>query len=318
MRNKILEILQSTNEYISGEDLSRRLGISRAGIWKHMKKLKSEGYEIVSVTNKGYHLSATPDAISSDAVSAQLNTRFIARNILCLNETDSTNEEAKRNSKMPDGTLFVSDIQTTGKGRLGRSWSSPRGTGIWMSLLLKPDIALAEAAQITLIAGIAVCRAVGHGAKIKWPNDIVIGSRKVCGILTEMSAEIDRINYVICGIGINVNTTSFPEDLKDKATSLLIETNLKTPRAELTAAVMNEFEPLYDVFIKKGFGALRDQYRRECITLDRDIQVIYRRETVTGRAVDIDSDGGLVVKTDSGTITVTSGEVSVRGIYGYI
>lgn len=318
MRNTILDMLKSAEGYISGEEISRTLGISRAAVWKHIKKLRSEGYDIQSVTNKGYKLSNDMDMLVPEHITNRLTTDFTARSIKFTKTCDSTNEEAKRSSSMPDGTLFISEVQTGGKGRLGRSWNSQRGTGIWMSLLLKPEVPPQEIPQITLIAGIAVCRAVGNGAKIKWPNDIVIGSRKICGILTEMSAEMERVNYVICGMGINVNTPAFPDELADKATSLLIETGIPHEREPIAAAVMNEFEPLYKQFLEKGFASVLDEYRSACITLGREIRVICRNKTITGTAVDVTADGGLVVDTETGRITVTSGEVSVRGMYGYI
>ncbi len=318
MRSKILSILKNADDYVSGEDISRKLGISRAAVWKHIKKLKSDGYEIISVTNKGYKLAAVPDAISKNVIGLSLNTEVIARNIIYTEETDSTNEDAKRHSSEAHGTLFISELQNAGKGRLGRSWESPKGSGICMSLLLKPDILPQDISQITLIAGIAVCRAVGHGAKIKWPNDIVLGARKVCGILTEMSAEINRVNYVVCGIGINVNTSGFPKELEDRACSIFTETGARTPRNELIASVMNEFEPLYESFINNGFASAADEYRRLCLTLGKDVRVISHKETVTGTAVDIDNEGGLIVRTSAGTMSISSGEVSVRGIYGYV
>ncbi|MGN1116263.1 MAG: biotin--[acetyl-CoA-carboxylase] ligase [Candidatus Ornithomonoglobus sp.] len=318
MRNKILNILKIAESYISGEEMSRALGISRAAVWKHIKKLKDEGYDILSVTNKGYKLRNIPDILSEASISSGLNTEFTARNIRYMPVIDSTNEEAKRCSAMPDGSLFIADVQSAGKGRLGRSWESPKGLGVWMSLLLKPDIPPQDISQITLIAGIAICRVLGNGSGIKWPNDIVIGSRKVCGILTEMSAEIDRVNYVICGIGINVNTVEFPAELQDKATSLFIETGKAYSRSELVSAIMNEFEPLYKIFQKEGFSPLLEEYRNSCITIGREIRVIYRKETLIGKAVDIAPDGGLIVETENGRVNVTSGDVSVRGIYGYI
>lgn len=318
MRNTILDMLKAAEGYISGEEISQTLGISRAAVWKHIKKLRSEGYDIQSVTNKGYKISEDTDMLSPDCIESHITTDFIARNIKFTKVCDSTNEEAKRFSGLPDGTLFISETQTGGKGRLGRSWNSQRGTGIWMSLLLKPEVPPQEIPQITLIAGIAVCRAVGNGARIKWPNDIVIGSRKICGILTEMSAEMERVNYVICGMGINVNTPAFPDDLADKATSLLIETGLPQKREPIAARVMNEFEPLYKQFLEKGFAAVLKEYKADCVTLNREVRVIYRNSTIIGTAVDVTADGGLVVDTADGKITITSGDVSVRGMYGYI
>lgn len=320
MREKILKVLKEADGYVSGEKISGMLGISRAAVWKHIKALREEGYEILSVTNKGYRLSAEPENISAERMTGELVTDRLGRNIVYMNKVDSTNEEAKRHADMPDGTLFIAEQQESGKGRLGRQWESPRGGGIWMSLLLKPDMPLGRVSEITLAAGLAVCRAVGCGAMIKWPNDIVIGSRKICGILTEMSAEPDTgaINYVVCGMGINVNTESFPDELKAKATSLFIETGKRHSRDGIAARVLNEFEPVYEQLCRKGFGAIREEYARMCITLDREVRVIYRKNETTGKAVGIDENGALIVDTEEGRISVSSGEVSVRGMYGYV
>lgn len=245
-------------------------------------------------------------------VPALLTTKFIARHIEYYDSTDSTNEAAKRASPAPGGALFIAEEQTAGRGRRGRAWVSPRGCGIWMSLLLKPDVKPGYIARITLVAGLAVCRAIGGGARIKWPNDIVIGTRKVCGILTENTSR-----GVICGIGINVNTAQFPPELRAVATSLYLQTGERHDRAELIAAVMNEFEPMYERFLTDGFAPLRDEYRRLCVTLGRDVS-ISGAAALTGIAADIDADGALVVDTGTGRVTVASGEVSVRGIYGYV
>lgn len=318
MREKILEILKGSDGYVSGEEISHVLGISRAAVWKHIRNLKNEGYKIESVTNKGYKLGGIPDKLDIDKIHEMLKTKVIGQRIEYVNSTDSTNNECKRLEDKTDGTLVIADAQTAGKGRLGRVWESPHGSGIWMSILLKPDVSLESVSQITLVTGMAVCRAVGIDAMIKWPNDVVIDGKKICGILTEMSAEIERINYVICGIGINVNTPSFPEELQDKATSLFVETAKKHEREKIAADVLNEFEKLYNVFTEKGFLFLADEYRKMCVTLNKDVRVIYRNNELTGKAVDIDDSGNLIVETENGQITVHSGEVSVRGIYGYI
>lgn len=253
--------------------------------------------------------------IEPNNIKRLLNTEFVARHIEYFDKTDSTNEEAKRRPHLPSGTLFISDTQTAGKGRLGRKWESPGKDGIWMSLLLKADIPPDKIPQITLIAAISVCRALGNGSKIKWPNDIVIGTRKVCGILTEMSG---GTSYIILGTGINVNNAGFAPELKEKATSLFIETGKKFERSEIIAAVMNEFEPLYKKFSENGFSAVIDEYKNLCITLDKDVRLIYRGAEIVGGAIDIAENGGLIVQTQNGIITVTSGEVSVRGIYDYV
>ncbi len=216
-------------------------------------------------------------------------------------------------SNNPHGTLFIADRQTAGKGRLGRTWESEKSSGIYMSLLLKPQITPENAAQITLIAGMAVCRALGNVSKIKWPNDVVIGTKKVSGILTELSS-----GCVICGIGINVNTKEFSAELCEKATSLFIETNKKQSIEKITADVINEFMPLYNKFIKDGFSSLCAEYKSLCVNLGKEVSVIQNNTELRGVASDISPDGGLVVKTDTGEVLITSGEVSVRGIYGYI
>lgn len=318
MKNKILDILQSAGNYISGERISRELNISRAAVWKHIKSLKDSGYGIESVTNKGYRLIDSPDILTEYTIKNGLNTKFIGQNIFVYSETDSTNNRAKEEHSAPDGSLFIAEIQNHGKGRLGRGWEAPSGVGIWMSLLLKPQLRPADVAQITLIAGLAVCRGLGHNAKIKWPNDIVIGSKKVCGILAEMSAEINMVNYVVCGIGINVNIPAFDGELSKKATSLLIETGEKHNRAQIVQGVLTEFETLYTDFLENGLKNILSEYKKLCVTLNREVQVIYNNETLIARAADIAPDGSLIIEKDGERITVSSGEVSVRGIYGYI
>lgn len=318
MTRRILEILKNGNKYISGEKISNELGISRNAVWKHINKLRQEGYEIESVTNRGYRLVGRRDIINGEIIKEGLQTEFIGKNIVYYDEIDSTNNAAKRESGMADGTLFISEIQTSGKGRLGRSWSSPKGDGIWMSILLKPELMPMQVSQITLVAGMAVAIAIGGAAKIKWPNDIVIGTKKICGILTEMSAEIERVNYVVCGIGINVNTAIFDDELSDKATSLYIETGKKYCRADIIRRVLTVFERLYKSFCAHGIGVILDEYRKLCITLNREVSIVYNNKTYQGRAVDIDNEGNLIVETEGERHTVHSGEVSVRGIYGYI
>ena len=317
MKSRILDMLRG-GEFVSGESMSERLGISRSAVWKHIGTLRSEGYGIESVTRRGYRLVSSPDILDPDSIIRSLDTVFIGRKILLFDETDSTNNEAKRKSDCPDGTLFLSDMQTGGKGRLGRAWSSPKGEGIWMSLLLKPPLAPADVPQITLIAGIAAARAIGFGARIKWPNDVVIGTKKVCGILTEMSAEIERVDHVVCGVGMNVNTPSFDGELADKATSLLIETGERHERAPVITRFLNEFERLYLTFLDGGFAPAADEYRELCLNVGREVNVIYPDREIRGRAVDINDSGELLVETENEIIAVSSGEVSVRGVLGYI
>ncbi len=246
-------------------------------------------------------------------ITNKLTTKFIGRNIKQYKTIDSTNAEAKRNTNLPDGTVFVADTQTNGRGRLGREWTSNDGRDIFMSLLLKPDILVEEISKITLVAGIAAARAIGLDCKIKWPNDIVIGTKKVCGILTELSG-----GNAICGIGINVNTSVFDGELSDKATSMCIETGTTVSRDDVIARFLNELEPLYERFIRDGFSALIDSYRELCITIGKDVNVIYPDRSFIGRVVDINDNGELIVETSGEKITVFSGEVSIRGMLGYV
>ncbi len=319
MKQSILEMLRS-GEYVSGEKISRKLGISRAAVWKHIKALREEGYDISSSTNRGYCLTAPPDKITEYEIKTGLKTSVMGQNVKYVRSTDSTNNEAKRHCDEPDGTLFTAETQTGGKGRLGRAWTSPEGGGIWMSLLLKPLIPPSRAPEITLIAGLAVCRALEEfGAQIKWPNDVVINGKKVCGILTEMSAEMERVNYIICGMGINVNISEFPGEIADKATSLRIETGKSYARAPIIRRVTEEFEPLYGEYLKNRLKNIIAGYERLCVNIGRRVSVLYDSGAVTGTAVGIAEDGRLIVDIGGeNRIYVSSGEVSVRGVYGYV
>lgn len=246
-------------------------------------------------------------------IEKSLTNQVFGRNIVHMHVCDSTNEAAKRQSDMPHGTLFIADMQTNGKGRSGKSWESEKNCGIYMSLLLKPEMSTVDVSQITLVAAVAICRALEANTQIKWPNDIVIGTKKVCGILTEKTGDA-----VICGIGINVNTRAFPEEIWNIATSLYIETGKKHNRDYICAKVMNEFEELYDIFRTQGFGAIRDEYASLCTTLDKEVRLIRNNEEITAYAYGISENGELLIETEEGQFFVRSGEVSVRGIYGYV
>ena len=317
MKTKILNILKNTDGYVSGEEISRTLNVSRSVVWKHIKALKKSGYVISSVTNKGYRLEGS-DVISTDEIQSMLDTEFIGRTLFYTKETDSTNNDCKRNSDMPDGTVYIADIQTGGKGRRGKVWVSPPGSGAWFSVLLKPNIRPEAISKITLIAGLAVCRAVGCGAKIKYPNDIVIGTRKVCGILTELSAELDTVNYAVCGIGINTAAEAFEGELADKATSIFIETGQRPSRPALIAKVLNELEKLYKLFLEQGLEPIMEEYKANCVTYGSEVVVTYNKEQICGICSDITPNGSIIINTGREKLEISSGEVSVRGIYGYV
>lgn len=283
------------------------------------KKIYNDSIQAIIDKGFGYLKSEIIDAlISENEIQQRLRTDFIGRNTVVFDETNSTNIQAKKNFRAADGTVFIAETQTDGRGRLGRVWESQKGAGVWLSVLLKPDIPMSDISKITLVAGLAVCRVLGGAAKIKWPNDIVIGSKKVCGILTEMSAERDKINYVVCGVGINVNTKRFSAELADKATSLFNEYNRVFDRNEIAAEFLNEFELLYKRFLADGLKGILEEYKKRCVTIGSEVRVFLRNDNICGKAVDISEDGAVIVQTENGCVSVGSGEVSIRGMYGYI
>lgn len=321
IKNKILRILKSSDSYISGEELSRLMGISRTAIWKHINELRSEGYNIDSVTRKGYKLTSNIGIINEVELTEGLQTKTLGKPLIFMQETDSTNSEIKRlvQKGYTHGTTVVAESQNSGKGRLGRVWSSPAGTGLWFSFLLNPQIPPNQIANITLTVGLGVCKAIrnftGIDALIKWPNDIIIGNKKLCGILTEMSAEADRIEYAVVGIGINVNTSEFPEKIRHKATSLFIETQKQIDRAKLFKNILIEVEKYVDEYLNHSQLDV-DEYKKLCVTLGREVTVTRGKHILNGKAVSISNEGELIIKKENGEeIYVNSGEVTVQGIY---
>ncbi len=311
MTEKILEMLKQGG-YVSGSDISRELGISRNAVWKHICKLKKSGYDIDSVTNKGYLLNQS-DSISKESVLSHLNTEFIGRNLIIYDEISSTNTAASENSTMPNGTVFLARAQTSGRGRLGRAWQSGR-SGMWFSILLKPHIPPESVSAVTLIAGLAVRDAIGADSMIKWPNDIVIDGKKVCGILTELSAEIDRVNHVICGIGINLSAHSFPPELEKRATSLKL-CKIEYDANILLAKILNKFETYYNCFLTSGFSPFISEYSEKCINIGREVSFTYKNERFTATAVGISENGALIADIDGKHTEISSGEVTLGG-YG--
>lgn len=327
MKDTILEMLRESEDYVSGQELCDKFNVSRTAVWKAINQLKEEGYLIEAVRNRGYKLTSAPDCLYEKELKSRLHTEWFGNHIKYFDSVDSTNNVIKRcaEENPEHGLLAVAEEQTAGRGRRGHSWTSPSGTGVWMSLELIPDISPEKASMLTLVAAMAISSAIdeicGLSSKIKWPNDIVINGRKVCGMLTELSAELTRINYVVVGIGINVNTTEFPEEIKETATSLFIESGSKEKinRAELIACSGKWFEIYYDKFIETGdLSLLVDEYNERLVNAGRQVRVIERDNEKIYTAVGIDSEGLLVVKNEDGSIeTVRSGEVSVRGLYGY-
>lgn len=326
MKSEILRLLKGAGGYVSGQELCERFGVSRTAVWKVIKQLEAEGYEIEAVRNKGYRLNDSGDILTKAELESSIDTVWAGRNLLFFEETESTNTEAKRAAEAgaPEGTLAAADCQLSGKGRRGRVWSSPHGVGIWMSLVMRPKLHPGSASMLTLVAAMAVSegieKAAGLKTFIKWPNDIVAEGRKVCGILTEMSTEIDDINYVVTGIGINANTLDFPDELKDIATSIRRETGSKVRRSLVVGAVLKAFERYYEIFMRTcDMSGLIEEYNARLINKDNAVKVLAPQGEYTGLSLGINREGELLVKTEDGrTHRVISGEVSVRGIYGYV
>lgn len=326
MKEQVLHLLHDANDYISGEDISNRLGVSRTAIWKVMNQLKEQGYEIESITRKGYKLITSPDLLNKEELHYNLQTDFIGKEICTYKTLGSTNQEAKKLALegLSDGAVIIANEQTAGKGRRGRFWVSPPGTGIWMSLLLRPDIQPQNASMITLVAGLAVCEVIdeitGLDVKIKWPNDIVLNGKKICGLLTEMNSEIDYVNFIVVGIGINVNISEFPPELLSMATSLLIESGETYARKVLVKRTLERFEKHYKTYLEtEDLSTIIKAYNNHCVNVGREVRVMSKVKEMTGTVKEITPKGELILRDSEGEEhLITSGEVSVRGIYGYV
>ena len=326
MKEEILRLLRSADGYISGQELCNRFGVSRTAVWKAINQLKEAGYEIEAQQNKGYRLMAAPDLMTEAEIKSLMHTDWVAKEVLYFDTIDSTNTKAQELAEKgyPSGTLVVADKQESGKGRRGRSWVSPSGTGIFMTLMIKPDINPNNASMLTLVAALAVAKAItsvtGEEAMIKWPNDIVVNGKKVCGILTEMNAQFDYINHIVVGIGINVHNESFPEEISQMASSLMIEAGGKRfHRAQIIAETMSYFEQYYDTFLQtQDLSALVREYDELLVNMNKAVRVLDPKEPFDGKAMGITPKGELIVDTWESRKLVSSGEVSVRGIYGYV
>ena len=326
MKSEILRLLKENDAYISGQQLCEHFHVSRTAVWKVIEQLKKEGYQIEAVRNKGYRLIDSPDVMSRAEIESLMNTTWAGKKVVYYDETDSTNNQAKAYGEKGEahGTLFVADMQAAGKGRRGRVWVSPAGSSIYMTILLHPDVLPTKAPQLTLVMAMAVAEGIrkvtGLETKIKWPNDIIVNGRKVCGILTEMSTEIDYINYVVIGDGINVNQETFPEEIRDTATSLKIETGSPVRRSVLIAAIMECFEQFYEVFMTtEDLSGLQERYNAMLVNLGREVRVLEPGNEYEAHALGINRTGELIVRTPDGQEKeIYAGEVSVRGVYGYV
>lgn len=332
MKSEILKMLREADGYISGQELCEKFGVSRTAVWKVIRQLQEDGYEVEAIRNKGYRIVDSPDVLSKEELESLMNTKWAGHNIYYYEETDSTNLRIKQlgDEGAEQGTLAVAECQNAGKGRRGRKWESPSGSSIYMSVLLRPKLSPDKASMLTLVMACSVAEGItkcleqqGESCpdiQIKWPNDIVLNGKKLVGILTEMSTEIDYINHVTIGVGINVNTDSFPDDIKETATSLKLECGHSVKRAPLIAAIMERLEVNYELFLKtEDLTELMEQYMSLLVNRDRDVLILDPKGNYEAHALGINKTGELIVRKSDGTeVAVYAGEVSVRGVYGYV
>jgi len=315
MKTRILEILEKKGDYISGEEISKELGVSRAAVWKHMKKLRELGYEIESKTNEGYKLIRTPDRPIDFELERMLNTEIIGKKILLFEEVDSTNNKAKQIAlKEKDGTVVISEVQTYGRGRRGREWHSPKG-GIYVSFILKPNIPPERAPQLTLVSSLALIETLNSAtynlnAKIKWPNDVLISGKKISGILTELSSDMEKINYIVVGVGINLNTNI--KILPENATSLKLETKREVSVSLFLKSFLEHYDRVYQEYTNGNIKQIIERWKNNSDTLGKRVKIIGINEIYEGLAKDIDENGALILKTKEKEIKVYSGDVSLR------
>lgn len=331
-KSDILTLLRNSTDYVSGQQLCDQFGVSRTAVWKVINQLKEEGYQIESIPRKGYRLLESPaDILSKSEIVSRLHTKWAGKKLYYVDSTGSTNTDAKRYAEEgdPHGTTVVADMQTAGKGRRGRKWQSPSGINTYFTILLKPSFVPDKASMLTLVMALSVAEAIegitGLQAGIKWPNDIVVNKKKVVGMLTEMSTtpEMDEIQYVVVGVGVNVNIGSeeeLPEEIRQTATSLKIETGQQINRAVLIEHILTQFEHNYEKFEQTlDLSGLLDSYQRHLVNVDAQVRVLDPAGEYTGISRGINETGELIVEKEDGSIVnVYAGEVSVRGLYGYV
>lgn len=317
----ILQLFRTQGGLVSGEMISRELNVSRTAIWKHINTLRNSGYVIEAVPSRGYRLVSAPDLLNTEDINRELTGHLVGSKIICLSETGSTNADAFRLAQegAAEGSVVLAETQNSGKGRLGRVWASPKGVNIYASIILRPKVKPYEAAQLTFLSAVAVARAVECltplKPEIKWPNDVLLSGKKIAGLLNEMNSETDGVNFVILGIGVNLNMAQeqFPADLRHPATSLMIELGRPVPRNDFVAVLLRELDCLYEDFKQHGFAPVREEWQRRCNAKERQIQVSDSGTvTLTGKFVGIDTDGALLVRRDDGELErVISGDVRV-------
>jgi BirA family biotin operon repressor/biotin-[acetyl-CoA-carboxylase] ligase len=316
---KILSALRANPDGVSGAELAEQLKISRAAVWSRIEELRRVGFEVEAGPHFGYRLVDEPDALFADDLLARLGkTKVVGRDIQVFEQTTSTNDviEMLARDGVREGVVVFAEAQTKGRGRLGRKWMSPTHKGLWFSVLLRPELRPQETTQLTVASATALRRAIktvtGLSAEIKWPNDLLVGGKKVVGILTEMSAEVDRVRHVILGIGVDVNQEEFPPELRKIATSLKIEAGQEISRAELAVEILRELDCDYTRMAGGKFFDVADEWEAGCATIGKDVLVQMGARQVRGRAEALDDDGALLVRTEHGRLErVIGGDVTL-------
>jgi len=315
LSSKGIDELLIRGTFVSGEDVARKLGVSRTAIFKRIRVLRSAGYSIKSVQGKGYRLLPRFDGLLPLEIRIKSRSTIFGRKIITLESVDSTQNYARKiaDAGAPEGAVIVALEQRAGKGRMSRAWLSPKG-GLWFTLLLRPSAPMGELYKLTLLFGVSVARALeSYGLKpcLKWPNDVLVNGKKICGILLETSGEPDRVDYVLVGIGLNVNFSSrdLPEDIRSSSTSVYDVLNRRVDRADLLCQILKNSESLYLSAAKEGFKKVIDAWRSMPCTIGRTVTVQSFGGSISGRAVDIDDDGSLILETKDGRKKVYSGDV---------
>lgn len=311
-------LAEAGDEFVSGEAISDKLGLSRAAVWKHVNALRGQGYRIDAVPARGYRLVEIPDRLTPLELRPLLATHDIGQVLHCFEEVASTSDVAKQLAEegAAHGEAVIAERQTAGRGRRGRVWVSPPGRNLYLSVVLRPDLPPQRAPELTLVASVALCdvvRQAGVEAGIKWPNDLLAHERKIAGILTELAAEPDGVHWVVLGMGVNLNARSedFPEDLREQATSLAIERGQPAPRALFTAALLARLEEWLDRHAAEGFAPVREAWKERSATLGREVRIEVEGREVTGVAEDLDEAGALLVRCGNRLERVTSGDVQL-------
>ncbi|MFJ7975319.1 biotin--[acetyl-CoA-carboxylase] ligase [Peribacillus sp. NPDC096379] len=311
VRKKIIDAFSNAfGSFVSGQEIADYVGCSRTAVWKHIEELRNEGYVLEAIRNKGYRIISAPGNVTSNEIQIGLQTTTFGQNIHYEESVDSTQKIANRlaNGGAAEGTIVIAEEQTLGKGRLSRNWHSPKFTGIWMSLILRPKIPFHEAPQLTLLAAVAVAQAIEDvtdlSPEIKWPNDLLIKGKKVTGILTELQAESDRIHSVIVGIGVNVNQklSDFPEELQNTATSLFIESGKSISRSTLIQQILRNMEKLYSTYLKHGFNPVKLLWESYAVSLGKELKATTVNETIIGKALGITDSGVLLLEDKTGKV----------------